>query len=62
MGYIKHDVGPLQVSTPNETYLNSTFDGLPLKRANTGYTCNTGLHIAEKAVRQTVTLRLNDGP
>lgn len=39
IGYIKHGVESL-VSMPNETYLNSTFDGLPLKRANAGYTCN----------------------
>lgn len=40
IGYIKHGVESLQVSMPNGTYLNSAFDGLPLKRANAGYTCN----------------------
>lgn len=40
IGYIKHSVKSLQVSMPNKTSLNSAFNGLPLKRANAGYTYN----------------------
>ncbi|KAL7921208.1 glycoside hydrolase family 18 protein [Trichoderma austrokoningii] len=38
--HIKQVVGSFQVSTSNEAYINSPFDRLPLKRANSGYTCN----------------------